>query len=99
MAIMGAGMTRRVSIADARNGLTKLLREVERGEILEVTRHGEPVAALIPMEEYMRFKQGRLPLAEAAAAFRNRIGEEALSLLDGALDDLRDRSSGREVEL
>jgi len=92
-------MTRRVSIADARNNLTRLLREVEQGEVIQVTRHGQPVAALIPMAEYQRLKEGRLSLAKAAVAFRARIGEEGLLLLDGALTDLRDRDPGREVEL
>jgi len=92
-------MTRKVSIADARNQLTRLLREVEQGEIVAVTRHGQPVAALIPMAEYRRLTEGQPSLAEAAAAFRERIGSEGLKELDGALDDLRDRDPGREVEL
>ena len=92
-------MTRRVSIADARNKLTRLLREVEQGEIVHVTRHGQPVAALIPMAEYRRLTEGRRSLADSSAAYRDRIGEEGLRLLDGALDDLRDRDIGREVEL
>ena len=92
-------MSRRVSIADARNQLTRLLREVEQGEVVQVTRHGRPVAALIPIAEYRRLREGQPSLASAAAAFREKVGREGLKAIDGALEDLRDRGPGREVEL
>jgi prevent-host-death family protein len=38
-----------VSIADARNNLTKLLRAVEEGESVVITRNGKPVAQLAPL--------------------------------------------------
>lgn len=37
-----------VSIADAKNRLTQLVRAVERGEPVVITRHGKPVAQLAP---------------------------------------------------
>jgi prevent-host-death family protein len=91
-------MSRRVSIADARNHLTRILREVERGVIVEVTRRGQPVAALIPMSEYRRLRTDPPSVAAAAATFRDEVGEKALRRLEGAFDDLRDRDPGREVE-
>ena len=90
-------MSRRVSIADARNHLTRILRQVEDGEIIEVTRRGEPVAALIPMSEYRRLRAEPPSLARAAESFRETAGAKELRLLEGTLDGLRDRDPGRDV--
>ncbi|MBC8012802.1 MAG: type II toxin-antitoxin system prevent-host-death family antitoxin [Methyloceanibacter sp.] len=40
-----------VSIRDAKNRLTELAREVERGETITVTRNGRPVFDLVPHQE------------------------------------------------
>ena len=37
-----------VSIADAKNRLPELIRAVEGGEKIVITRHGKPVAQLAP---------------------------------------------------
>jgi prevent-host-death family protein len=37
-----------ISIKDAKNRLAELTRLVERGETVTITRHGEPVADLVP---------------------------------------------------
>jgi prevent-host-death family protein len=37
-----------VDIADARNRLTQLVRAVEEGESIVITRNGKPVAQLVP---------------------------------------------------
>ena len=37
-----------VSTADAKNRLPELIRAVERGERVVITRHGKPVAQLAP---------------------------------------------------
>jgi prevent-host-death family protein len=37
-----------VSIAEAKNRLTELIRAVEAGEKVVITRHGKPVAQLAP---------------------------------------------------
>jgi len=37
-----------VSIRDARNRLTELARQVEKGETITVTRNGRPVFDLVP---------------------------------------------------
>ncbi len=38
-----------VSAADAKSGLSDLLRRAEAGEEIIVTRNGEPVAKLVPV--------------------------------------------------
>ena len=55
---------RRVGVRELRQNLSKYLRRVERGERLEVTEHGRPVAVLAPLGE----PEG--PLARLVAAGR-----------------------------
>lgn len=40
--------SRSVSIYDAKTHLSRLISEVEQGAEIEVTRHGRPVARLVP---------------------------------------------------
>lgn len=37
-----------VSIAEAKNRLTQLIRAVEEGESIVITRNGKPVAQIVP---------------------------------------------------
>jgi prevent-host-death family protein len=41
-------MARQVSLRDANQGFARLIREVERGEEIVVTRRGQPVARIVP---------------------------------------------------
>lgn len=51
-----------VSIRDAKNRLTELARQVEKGETITVTRNGRPVFDLVPHRE-----RGGLNLAAGKA--------------------------------
>ncbi len=42
---------REVQSSDAKAHLTQLLSEVERGETIVITRHGRPIARLVPEAE------------------------------------------------
>jgi len=42
------GMTREVQASEAKTHLPQLLDEVERGETIIITRHGRPIARIIP---------------------------------------------------
>jgi prevent-host-death family protein len=44
--------TRRKGAEEARNQLPDLLEAAEKGESTIITRHGRPVAALVPIEMY-----------------------------------------------
>ena len=44
--------TRRKGAEEARNQLPDLLEAAERGQSTIITRHGRPVAALMPIEAY-----------------------------------------------
>jgi prevent-host-death family protein len=43
-----------VSIADAKNRLPELIRSVEAGETIVITRHGKPVAQIGPASSVRR---------------------------------------------
>ena len=55
---------RQVGVRELRQNLSKYLRRVERGERLEVTEHGRPVAVLAPLGEH------ETPLARLIAGGR-----------------------------
>jgi len=40
-----------VGVCDAKTNLSQLIERVERGESIVITRHGAPVARLVPYEE------------------------------------------------
>lgn len=61
----GPRSTRSVSAYEAKNGFSALLDLVERGESVTITRHGRPVARLVPYEEPV----DRQRVAEAFAIF------------------------------
>jgi prevent-host-death family protein len=67
-----------VGAFEAKNKLSALLDEVERGEEVTITRHGRPVARLVP-------PKGRHNREEARAAIR-RIRERAEQAKYGAFD-------------
>jgi len=51
-------MTMRVSIAEAKSGLSELLKRAQKEPVI-VTRRGEPDAVILPFEEYERLRRLR----------------------------------------
>ena len=45
---------KQIQSSDAKARLAELLDEVERGETIVITRHGKPIARLVPDEEARR---------------------------------------------
>lgn len=79
-----------VGAFEAKNTLGSLLDRVERGEEVVITRHGKPVARLVP-------SLGRIDSAQALAAFE-RIRQRAQKLKAGEFrweDFKADRDAGR----
>ena len=60
---------KQVGVYEAKTTLPKLLEEVEHGETVTITRHGRPIARLMPMEEQKPNVQEAL---DALRAFRER---------------------------
>ena len=75
---------------EAKNTLGALLDRVERGEEIIITRHGKPVARLVPSRGWIDREQGQA----AAQRIRNRAKALKLSPLDW--ETLKaDRDAGR----
>ena len=53
---------KQVGVYEAKTHLPQLLDEVERGETVTITRHGKPVARIVPMDAH------RLTVHEAIEA-------------------------------
>lgn len=74
----------------------KLLREVEGGEPVEITRRGEPVAVVISIEAYRAMQRARPTLYEAVMAWRAETEVEEPP--EDWLRDVRAKDSGRDFE-
>ncbi len=68
---------REIAASEAKTHLPQLLDEVERGEALIITRHGRPIARLVPERDQrqdeigaaidaIRIRRGKAPAATAA---------------------------------
>ena len=47
-----------INVNELQNEISKVLKEVEDGEVFEVVRYSKPVAYLISQKEYEEFKSG-----------------------------------------
>src|SRR5262245_55143083 len=90
---------RRFSIAHARAELPGILRAVERGASVEITRRGLPVAVVLSISERERLGTGRRTFSEAYDAFLARHRGDLPAVDRGYFEALRDRSAGRKVRL
>jgi len=61
-------MTKTVPIAEAKATLSRWIRTAEQGEPVVITRHGRPVAALVPAEDVERLERLRAAGPEAGLA-------------------------------
>ena len=64
-------MTKRYSIADARNQLARLVHAAEDGSVIELTRRGRPVAVVLSLEAYTRLTTKRPSLWATIETFRS----------------------------
>jgi prevent-host-death family protein len=63
---------REVQASEAKTHLPQLLDEVERGETVVITRHGKPIARLVPEAELRQQEVDRA--IEGIMALRQRTG-------------------------
>jgi prevent-host-death family protein len=88
------------SIAEARSNLPSLVREVESGKAVELTRRGEPVAVLIGRRQYLRLTSKYRRFSEAYGEFTRAFALEELAIdPDAVFAGVRDETRGREVNL
>jgi prevent-host-death family protein len=92
-------MPKRYSIAEARSRLPDIVDEAESGVDIELTRRGQPVAAVIAFRELERLRGKRLYFADAYRKFVEEHPLEEVGLEPGFARSVRDRSRGRKVSL
>ena len=90
-------MLKQYSIVEARDHFTSLIRKVEQGTAVELTRHGKPVAVLISMAEYQKLNGEKSSFWDALSQFRNSIDLQQADIQPEIFENLRDSSHGREV--
>jgi prevent-host-death family protein len=91
-------MLKEYSIAEVRNHLTALIREVEQKSPIKLTRRGKPVAVLLSIQEYERLVSGKSQFWEAYSTFRESHNLSSLNIQPDLFAADRDRSPGREVD-
>lgn len=84
-----------LALYEAKARLTALVHEVEEGQEVALTRHGKEVAVLMGLERYRLLKDGASCLSQAMARYRATLEEDP----GDAFEDLRDRDTGRRVDL
>jgi prevent-host-death family protein len=97
-AIMYMKRQRRLSIAETRRNLASVVRAVENGDVVELTRRGEPVAVLLSTQDYEGLTRRGGDLWEAIRAFRESTDLRELDI-GSVYSDVRDRSPGRKVKV
>lgn len=85
------------SIADARENLAAIVRDVERISAVELTRRGKPVAVLLSIGEYRRLSAGKKSFWDAYSEFRDEVDPRRLGIEPELFEGLRDVSPGREM--
>ena len=94
-------MPRKVSLAEARDHLTGLVRDVERGSRVDLTRRGKRVAVLLSVDEYDRLRKPRADgrgMLQALAAWRAGLPEDFAGISTAEVRAWRDPSPGRDVD-
>lgn len=69
-------MSMSVGAFEAKTHLSSLLQKVEQGEVVTITKHGRPVARLVPIEADSR--------ARDWSAFWQEVDEDLVSLPPGS---------------
>jgi prevent-host-death family protein len=77
-----------IQASEAKTKFLSILDEVERGESIIVTRHGKPIARIVPEVEIDRERVERA--IERMHALRQRIGKLSLEEILSARDEGRE---------
>ena len=89
-------MVRQYSISDARNNLPSIVKQVEHGPAVELTRRGRPVAVLVSHKEYERLNPPKPDLWMAIQDWRATHDPLTDAEVEEIFGDIRDRSPGRD---
>ncbi len=87
---------RSYSLAEARDHLTAIVRDVETTAAVELTRRGKPVAVILSIDEYRRLASPVGSFSSALARFRQAVDLAEFDLGPELFEDIRDTEPGRE---
>ncbi len=88
-------MTKQCSMIKARHSLGRLIKTLQPGERISLTRRGETVAVVLTPDEYARLAgEQRCPWWQVVEQFRQQ--GDFVELDDEEIDSWRDRSLPRE---
>lgn len=76
-----------IQASEAKTKFLSILDDVERGESMIITRHGKPIARIIPEAQIDRVRVERA--IESMRALRQRIGKVSLEEILSARDEGR----------
>jgi prevent-host-death family protein len=83
------------TIAEAKNNLPQLIRQLESDEAIHLTRHGKPVAVMLSEANYQKLTQKNQGLYQAIEHWRAQCeGEGALTEVE--LKNIRASGQGRD---
>lgn len=92
-------MARRLTTAQARRDLAKVLRTASRGTPVVVTSNGQPIAAVISIEQLRTLERSRPEtLGEVILRMRSDLNMDDLQGPD-PWANVRDTSPGRDIDL
>jgi prevent-host-death family protein len=86
---------RHVQLRDAKAGLSSLVSAAERGEETVITRHGKPVARIVPEPKESEPKRVNHP----GSPYHGMTFLELLMAFPGPLEIERDETPMREIDL
>ncbi|MBU1171113.1 MAG: type II toxin-antitoxin system Phd/YefM family antitoxin [Proteobacteria bacterium] len=92
-------MKSQLSISQVKNQLPAIIHEIEKGQMVHVTRHGKSVAVLLSVDEYDRLIGKKDDFWENYLTFRHHVKEKNLMIDDSVFEDVRDHSPGRDLKL
>lgn len=91
-------MMKEYSIAQAKNQLTTIVRDVEQTTAIALTRRGKTVAILLSIDEYRRLSTPRVMFWSAYQTFQKKVNLAELNIQPEEFTG-REKSPGREVTL
>jgi len=90
-------MENQYSLAEARNHFSKIIRSVEKSGPITITNRGKPVAVLLSENEYEHLLHRKIGFWDALETYKAHV--ETLGLERNLMENLRDKSPGRDVKL
>jgi prevent-host-death family protein len=92
-------MARKYSVAEARAQLSAIVDQAEKGQTIELTRRGKPVAVVVSLAEFERLTGNRPRFSETYRAFLSKFPLVEAGVEEGFAASRRDRAPGREVDI